>query len=414
MRAFVLSTGDELVRGRTADRNAGTLARTLTELGYVVAGMAVVGDDEDDLVRVVLDAASRADVVVMSGGLGPTPDDCTRGAAARAAGVSLVRVPELVAALERRYERAGRRLHPSNLLQAEIPEGAESIPNSVGTAPGFALDVGDARLFALPGPPHELARMIEDELVPRLMIRRGERDHVVRTRTLQTFGLPEALVGERLAEWMARGRRVAVGTSAKLGTIRISLTASGALAEVEELLDEAEGAVQSALGRAVFGRGEQTLAEVVVGTLAERGETVSTAESCTGGLVASLLTSVPGSSAVFPGGAVTYAPAEKTRALGVSRELLREHTPVSEAVAVDMARGARARFGTDYAVSVTGVAGPGADSDGNPEGLVFVALAHANGVEVRRRQVPGARRFIRTLAAKSALDLLRRRLITLD
>lgn len=410
MRVYVLSTGDELVRGRTTDLNAGTLARAASELGLVVVGASVVGDDEDDLVEALGLAASRADVVLCSGGLGPTEDDCTRRAVARACGVPLERRPDLVGALRDRYAARGREMPASNLLQADVPQGAEVLPNPVGTAPGFLARLDATRVFALPGPPHELAEMLAREVRPRLTELVGVGTEVVRTRTIDSFGLPEATVGERLGDLMLRGLDVQVGTTARLGTIRVVLHALGAAEQVESRLTEVEEEVVARLGDAVFARDGRSLAAVVVEGLRRAGLTVATAESCTGGLVAGALTEVPGASDVFSGGVVAYSAAEKRRALGVSDELIREHTVVSEPVARAMAEGVRLRVGADLGVSVTGVAGPGPDADGNPEGLVFVALSSPEGTTVRRLLVPGARRFVRALAAKCALDLVRRRL----
>ncbi len=410
MRAAILSTGDELVRGRTQDRNAAEIARALSAEGLTVVSIAVVGDDPDALAEAILRAASVADVVVMSGGLGPTEDDCTRVAAARAAGTRVVRSPELVRWLEERWARRGQDMPVSNLLQADLPEGAEIVPNAYGTAPGFEVRVGEARLLALPGPPREMRGVLADEVLPRIRALRGETTRVVRTRSLETFGEREARVGELLGELMARDARPRIGTTAARGVIRVILHAEGDAAAVDALLDAAVAEVQGRLGRHVFGVDGQTLPEVVAAALVRSGTTISTAESCTGGLVAAALTSQPGVSAIFPGSVVAYANEEKTRLAGVPAALIEEHGAVSEEVARALADGVRERFATDLGIGITGIAGPDGGTEEKPVGLAHLALAAEGHTTHRRLLLPGDRALVRELATKCALDLVRRHL----
>ncbi len=412
MRAYILSTGDELVRGRTQDRNAAEIARTLSAEGVSVVGVTLVGDHEHALEAAVRRAAEAADLVVMSGGLGPTQDDCTRRAAASAAGVQLRRDAGVEQWLRERWAARGAEMPESNLLQADLPEGADVLPNAHGTAPGFLVRVGNAHLFALPGPPNEMRGVLYDEVIPRVRELLGENRRVVRTRALETFGERESHVGEMLADLMGRDARPRIGTTAGRGTIRVIVHAEGQAADVDELLDDAEAEIRRRLGRLVFGADGATLAEVVAARLLADGTTLSTAESCTGGLLAGALTAIPGVSRVFPGGVVTYANEEKTRLMGVPAALLGPGGPgaVSEEVARAMAEGARARFRTDLAVAVTGIAGPGGGGAEKPVGLVHLALASEDRTTHRRVVLPGDRALVREVTVKCALDLVRRRL----
>jgi len=410
VRAYVLSTGDELVRGRTSDTNTAEIARELAALGVSVVGASIVGDDEPSLVAAMLSAADAAEIVVVSGGLGPTVDDCTRAAAARAAGVALERRAEIVAALAERHARRGLRMPESNLLQADAPAGAEILPNRHGTAPGFRVRVRGAELFALPGPPHEMRGVWAEEARPRIRALVGGAERVVLARTLETFGEREAAVGEAIADLMDRRREPRVGTTAVRGTIRVVIHAEGGPAEAAEMLDRAEAEIRRRLGPIVFGQDGETLAGAVGRLLLAKRATIATAESCTGGLVAAALTETPGISAVFPGGVVTYSNEEKTKLLGVPTEVLARVGAVSEEVARAMATGVRARFATDLGVGVTGIAGPDGGSDEKPVGLVHLALDARGVVTHRRVTLPGDRALVRELAAKSALDLVRRAL----
>jgi nicotinamide-nucleotide amidase len=410
MRAFILSTGDELVRGRTPDTNTAEIARALAGEGVSVVGAMLVSDDEDDLTMAIGAAAERAEIVVLSGGLGPTADDCTRGAAARAAGVALERRPEIEEWLRARFARRGMRMPESNLLQADAPAGAEVLPNAHGTAPGFVVAVKGARLFALPGPPNEMRAVLADEVLPRIRALAGGGGRVVRTRTLETFGEREAAVGEAIADLMQRGREPRVGTTAVRGVIKVVIHAEGGADEVRASLDATEAEIRRRLGPVVYGADGETLAGVVARALIAHGTTIATAESCTGGLVAAALTDTPGVSAVFPGGVVTYSNAEKTRLLGVPEELIARVGAVSEEVARAMASGVRSRFGTDLGVALTGIAGPDGGTPEKPVGLVHVALDARGTVQHRRLLLPGDRALVREIAAKAALDLVRRAL----
>jgi nicotinamide-nucleotide amidase len=410
MNAYILSTGDELVRGRTLDTNTSEIARTLAAEGVSVVGASIVGDDEPSLAAAMIAAADAAEIVVISGGLGPTVDDCTRAAAARAAGVALERRAEIEDALRARYASRKTPMPESNLLQADAPAGAKILTNRHGTAPGFRVRVRGAELFALPGPPHEMRAVLVEEALPRIRALVGGGGRVVVTRTLETFGEREAAVGETIADLMERGREPRVGTTAMRGTIRVVIHAEGGAAETAELLDRAEAEIRRRLGPIVYGVDGETLAGAAGRLLLANRASIATAESCTGGLVAGALTETPGISAVFPGGVVTYADEEKTKLLGVPADLIARVGAVSEEVARAMASGVRARFATDLGVALTGVAGPDGGTAEKPVGLVHVALDARGVVTHTRLMSPGDRALVREIAVKTALDLVRRAL----
>jgi competence/damage-inducible protein CinA-like protein len=410
VKAFVVSTGDELVRGRTEDTNTAEIARALLDEGVEVLGAEVVGDDAAALEAVFRRALAAAETVVVSGGLGPTEDDCTRAAAAAAGGVALERVPELEAALRARFTGRGMRMPESNLLQADRPVGAETLPNRLGTAPGFAMRVGGATLYALPGPPMEMRAVLAEEVLPRLRALLPSPRRVVRTRTIETFGEREAAVGEALRDLMARGRRPSVGTTATRGVIRVVVHAEGPEADVEAVLASDEAEIRRRLGAIVYGADGVTLAEVVGRSLLASRTTIAVAESCTGGLVGASLTEVPGISAVFAGGVIAYANEVKVRELGVDAALLARVGAVSEEVARAMASGVRSRFATDLGLAITGIAGPDGGTPEKPVGTVHLALDLRGTVVHRRAVLPGDRSLVREIAAKAALDLVRRTL----
>jgi nicotinamide-nucleotide amidase len=403
-RVEILGTGDELVRGRGRDTNTPWIAAAATAAGCVVTGTRVVGDDPPALVAAMRAAAAGgADAVVVTGGLGPTADDCTRPAAA-----ALLRVPLLPHApslrrLKGLWRRRGRPMPPSNESQALLPRGASVIPNPVGSAPGLRFDHRGTTFHCLPGVPREMEAMFLQSVLPRL--RRLARGMASASRSLGVFGPSESEFGERIGDLMRRDVGVRVGTSVGDGIIQVHVHGTGKYA-VEVPAVHAE--ILRRAGADAFSAEGLTLARTLVPRLLARGLTVSVAESCTAGLVAARLAEVPGVSAVFPGGVIAYANAQKTRLLGVPASLLAKHGAVSAPVAKAMAMGARKRFGTDFAVSITGVAGPDGGSAEKPVGLVWFAVAGPRGVEVVERRFTGNREFVRSIAANAALDLLRR------
>jgi nicotinamide-nucleotide amidase len=408
VRAVVLSIGSELVTGLTLDTHAREMARALGAIGIPVVRFEVLDDCLEELAAAFARAATDADVVVASGGLGPTLDDLTRDALARAMGVPLETHPEAAAHLEAWARSRGRPLSESHRRQAAVPRGSTPIPNPIGTAPGLDACLGRARVFCVPGVPGEMRRMLADHVIPALKAQAPERVSLV--RTVRTLGVPESILGDRLGDLMARGRRPTVATAVHVGIIDVHIHASGPREEAERLLEADAAEVRRRLGRAVFGEGDDRLEDIVARLLAQRRATVAVAESCTGGLVAAKLVNVPGISESLLEGLVTYSDESKVRRLGVPERLLAEHGAVSEPVARAMAEGARAQAGADLAVAVTGIAGPSGGTPQKPVGTVWFAVSDVRGTEAAREVFLGDRIHIRERAANAALNMLRLRL----
>ena len=411
MRAVILSIGRELVSGLTLDRHAQAISKALMALGVQVLRHLTLDDDVEAITEAFRAAGADADLVVATGGLGPTLDDGTRDALARAMGVPL---EESAPAREHLYGWAkarGKVLSRSNLVQTLLPRGAATLPNPVGTALGIEARVGGARVFVMPGVPTEMHKMLADEVLPRLASAQGAR--VTRVRTVRTFGLPESQLGERLADLMAPRRHPQVGTAVHGGMIDVHIYATGAPQEVERLLEIDARAVRERLGPWVFAEGDEHMEDAVAGLLAGRRATVAVAESCTGGLIAAKLVNVPGISRWLLEGVVAYSNASKVRTLGVPEDLIGRHGAVSEEVARAMAEGIRRRSGADFALGVTGVAGPEGGTAEKPVGTVWTALADAAATPAAREVFTGDRALVRERAANYALNMLRLRLIEL-
>jgi len=405
MTAAIVSIGSELVRGEVVDTNARWLAARLADLGLDVVELVCVDDDEAQIAATLQRLAATVSLALVTGGLGPTPDDRTVAAAARAAGTTVVRDPERYTQLVRRLNAAGRETTAALARQTEVPQGAVVLGNPVGAVPAFALTLGAAECFFLPGPPSEMEQVFDAVVMRRLLPRARPQHHRL---VLRTYGLSEPFLAERLADLEALVPGLTVGYRAMLPEIDIALRMrdddpSVARAAVER----AASAVRARLGDAVFGEGEDSYAAAVGGALRRRGFTLAVAESCTGGLIGSMLTAVPGSSDYLLLDAVTYSNAAKERILGVSTEVLRGYGAVSAECVRAMAEGARRLTGADLAVSVSGVAGPGGGTAEKPVGLVFFALASAAGSEVIERHFHGDRAAVQRQAAYVALSLVR-------
>jgi nicotinamide-nucleotide amidase len=415
VRAEIVTIGDELCRGEIVDTNSSWLAARLWDLEITVAWMTSCQDVAADIRRAVADAAGRADVVIASGGLGPTEDDLTVDVVAAAAGVE----PEVDApSLERmqaRFQLAAYRLTPNNLRQVRAPRGARVFANPAGLAPGFEVAVAGTPVICLPGVPRELMALYDAAVEARLVALRDGRGAAaerIAKRTFRVFGMGESHIATALEGVLEGGARASIHYQVKFPETLVKLVVRDADAAVARArLDALAAAVRARLGDKLYGEGDDTLASVLGARLRAAGATLAVAESCTGGLVGALVTDVPGSSAYFRGGAVAYANAEKTRQLGVRPETLAAHGAVSRECVVEMARGARERFGVDYAVAVSGVAGPDGGTPERPVGLVWLAAVGPAGEDARELRWPGARDQIRQLAAHSALALVLRLLI---
>jgi nicotinamide-nucleotide amidase len=407
MKAIILAIGDELLSGQSVDTNSADLSERLGELGIAVAEHRTVGDDRLAIAAALTAAAAGAELVLVTGGLGPTADDLTRQALADAMGAELHLDHDRLAEIEAFFLQRERPFPPTNRIQAMVPAGATSIPNPLGTAPGIVARLGTASVYVLPGVPHEMQRMFDEAVAPRLA-GRGAIVH----RQVHCFGEGESTIAAAIVALMQRGRNPVVGTTAGAGMVTVRVAASAAnRPEAEESAEQTVQEIRRRLGRLVVGTDEQTMPAAVGHLLREAGATLATAESCTGGLIGELMTSVPGSSDYYLGGLVAYADQAKSELLAVPAELIRQHGAVSEPAASAMVQEARRRLGADWAVSVTGIAGPGGGSEDKPVGLVYVGLAGAAGVAVHRHVLPGVRQIVRLRAALTALIHLRLALI---
>ncbi|MEM6701779.1 MAG: competence/damage-inducible protein A [Acidobacteriota bacterium] len=410
MNAGILAVGSELLGTDRVDTNSLRLTEALLAAGCELARKSVVADDHALLVTELRRLIADCDLVLVTGGLGPTRDDLTREALAEATGRPLSRRPELEEMLRDRFARFGRELTPANSKQADLPEGAEALANARGTAPGVRLTVDGTTIFLFPGVPHELQGLLESELEPWLA-RRGDVATLMSQIELRVAALPESVVEERLDSVYERFGQSAVAVLASPGEVRVRVRAFGPGAQAE--LDEAEQLVRTAVGGAVYGVGTESRLEATVGELLRStSRTVVVAESCTGGLVGQRLTAIPGSSAYFLGGILAYSNDVKERELGVSAEALRQHGAVSRPVAVAMAEGVRERFDADHGLGITGVAGPGGGSDAKPVGTVHLAVSSRGGETVHNRSLfPGGRDTVRNVSSQVILEMLRRLLL---
>ena len=407
MKAEVVSIGSELTSGRSLDTNSHWLSQRLGEAGIPVCFHSTVADDLKDMLSVFQIAVDRADLIVVTGGLGPTADDLTREALARLAGVELVFHPSALEHIRAMFERRGRKMIESNRQQAYFPAGGTPIPNPRGTAPGIWLEVDNRPIVCLPGVPAEMRGMLEEWALPRIRRRFGS-DRVIVHRTLRCYGGGESAIEERLGDLTQRGRQPEVGITASEATISLRITAAADSSEEARLaIEPVAQQIYHLLGELVFGEDDDELQTVVARLLAERDCTLSTAESCTGGLVGHLLTEVPGMSRHFLGGVVAYSNEAKSHFLGVPPELIQTHGAVSPQVAAAMATGCRDRFGSDLALGITGIAGPDGGTPEKPVGLVYVALAHAGGVEPGEYNWSAGRSSVKLRSARTALNLVR-------
>ena len=410
MRVELLTVGSELTSGVTLNTNAAYLARRLAEAGWPCARQVAVPDERGLLVESLRQALGRCELLVTSGGLGPTFDDITMSAIAEAVQRPLVFVPAAAAAIRRFYTRRHRRLKRLALRQASLPRGAVPLANPLGTAPGMWLPLDGVVLVALPGVPRELHAILERHVLPRL--RRLAAGRILEGRTLRTVGVVELSI-EAMLRRLRIPPSISVGLYPHLRAVDIRLTATArSRGEARRALAAVEASLRRALGAAVYGTDEETLEGVVGRLLASRRLTLSLAESCTGGLLAARLTDVPGSSRYVLGSIVDYHNDLKRRCLGVPAATLARHGAVSAQAARRMAEGARRLSGADVGMAVTGIAGPSGGTPRKPVGLVYVGLADGRRTLSRRCQFIGDRAAIRTQAVQLALDWLRRSLLT--
>jgi nicotinamide-nucleotide amidase len=453
MNAIILSIGDELVLGQTVDTNSAWLSQQLAGVGCTVSSHITVGDDQRAIEDAMREAAERADFLIVTGGIGPTADDLTRQALAEVMGVPLEMNAAWLAKLHAFFQQRGRPMPQTNEIQAMIPRGAQILENELGTAAGISAELGgqgsagaheaagaadrqqpavrsvsadhgdrlaagkrhgmsDCRVFVMPGVPKEMKGMFTGDVLP--VIRQRGGGAVILSRTLHTFGVGESAIAEILGELMDRHRNPSVGTTVANGMVSLRINARfGSPDQAARELEEACRACRQKLGQLIFGQDEITLQEAVAGLLVEAGAKVTTAESCTGGLLAKMLTDVAGSSAYFKIGFITYSNQAKYERLGVSSEMINIYGAVSETVVQAMAKNAQRLAKSRYALAISGVAGPSGGSPAKPVGTVCIALAFSPDEPplVRTFNFPGDREWIRDRSAKMALTMLRYHLL---
>lgn len=412
-RAEILTVGTELLLGQTIDTNSAYIGEQLAAAGIEVHWKSAVGDHEGHIREALRAALARSEIVITTGGLGPTEDDLTCLAVAAELGRPLILDKTVLESIRHRFADRAIVMSRNNERQAMIPEGATVLPNRNGTAPGFAIRLRDGRIVAaVPGVPSEMRLMLNEQVIPRLRESFGVTS-TIRSRILKACGIAESTLDETISDLIRLSRNPTIGVMAYPDEIHIRLTVkSESEAEGDRLLDELETAIRARLGDYLFGRDEERLEEVVGRLLLETRATVAVAESCTGGLVCHRLTNLPGSSAYFIRGDVVYANEAKERLLDVPHKLIAEHGAVSRPVALAMAIGMRQTAGTDLALGITGIAGPGGGSATKPVGLTYIALASEGGVICREHRFLADRDTNKVLASQSALDILRRHLLS--
>jgi nicotinamide-nucleotide amidase len=414
VNAEIIAVGSEMLTPYRMDTNSLYLTEQLNLLGVDVIFKSIVGDDLRRLVAAAQHALFRSDILIFSGGLGPTEDDLTREAVAEALGLTLQRDPEILARLEQRFAERGWKMSPNNVKQADVLAGATALPNPNGTAPGQWLagefDGREHIIVLLPGPPHELKALFEAEVRERL--RAKVPPAFLAVRTLKIAMLGESAVDARVAPIYKRYTDVETTILAGAGEIELHFKTTAATQDAaQRRVDEVAGVVEDELDEAVYSRNGESLEQIVGYWLQMRNATVAVAESCTGGMLAERLTSISGASRYFLGGAVVYSNTLKTELAGVPAEMIDRHGAVSREVAAALAEGIRYRCESTLGVGITGIAGPNGGTPDKPVGLVFHAVASSTGTEIVQRNFPGDRKRIRRFASTMALDMLRKKLM---
>ncbi|WP_422925990.1 competence/damage-inducible protein A [Singulisphaera sp. PoT] len=413
MKAEIISIGSEITSGQSLDTNSQWLSRGLSAIGVPVHFHTTLGDDLEENIEAFRIASRRADLVLSTGGLGPTQDDLTREALAIVGGVPLVEDAASLAAIAEMFARRNRVMAERNRVQALFPQGAEVLPNRVGTAPGIWMKVGNSTFGCMPGVPSEMRIMFEEQVAPRLR-GIGGQGRVIVHRKINLFGRGESELEADAMDLTARGRHPEVGITAHDATISFRVTAEGTSeAEALRAIEPTIALIRERFAELIVGEGTEDVAEALVAQLVRTNSTLAVAESCTGGLIAHLITALPGVSPYFPGGVVSYANEVKESILGVPRELLEAYGAVSEEVAIAMAKGVRERLGARIGLSVTGIAGPTGGTPTKPVGLVYLGLATADRVQTRRLDIgpDQPRDTIQRRAAKQAINWVRLNLL---
>ncbi len=408
IKASIVSIGNEILSGQTVDTNAAYLSDRLLTICMPVASSYTVADDIDLIVRSLKLAGDEADVVLATGGLGPTDDDLTRQAFAKLLGVQLQLQDDLLQKIQDFFASRNSKMPDKCKIQAHMPAGAKVLANNLGTAPGIITWKDETVFVAMPGVPSEMKQMFEESVLPEL--KKLTAGQAVVIQKLKCFGTGESNIAELLGNLLERGRNPLINCTAENGTITLHIIATAKDKDkAQQMVENSEKLLRNKLGKLVYGTGEQTLAEVVGKKLIQQKKTIAIVESCTGGNLSKLLTDVPGASQYFSHGWVTYSNSAKTDEVGVPSDLIVEHGAVSSQVAEAMARGALKRARTDFAVSITGIAGPTGGSEQKPVGLVYISVCSDNKCDTERFIFSHGRNSMRCRAAKTALNMLRLR-----
>lgn len=411
MKGEIIAVGTELLLGNIVNTNAQYLSQKLADLGIDVFYHVSVGDNLQRLSDTIKTSLMRSDLVITSGGLGPTVDDLTKEGIADALGLKLLPDEASIRKIEGFFKAMGRPMTENNVKQGYIPEGAAILQNDNGTAPGVLIEKDDKIVIMLPGPPKELYPMFENKVLPYL---KGRINCTIRSRMLRVIGVGESAAEDMLKDIFKSQTNPTIAPYAKDGEVHLRITAkTDSTEEADKLIDQMEERVRAVLGDNIYGHDDESLEEVVLKLLTERNLTISFAESCTGGLISSRLTDVPGASASLMYGVVSYSNEAKIEILGVREDTIRNYGAVSSQTAEEMAAGVRKINGTDIGLSITGIAGPDGGSAEKPVGLCYIGIAIGDTVKSHRFMFPGNRQKIKWNSSSRALDLLRRELLDL-
>ncbi|MHB9094763.1 MAG: competence/damage-inducible protein A [Eubacteriales bacterium] len=412
MRAELISTGTELLLGQILNTNAQFLGQRLAQLGLDVYFQTTVGDNGARLAEVFNAALKRADLIIVTGGLGPTEDDLTKETIAETLELEMFLDEESLTHVQEFFKLRGRKMPETNKKQAQFPEGAAIIPNKMGTAPGVIIEAAGRIIIILPGPPVEMQPMFNETVVPFLKKKIGRNNSVIHSKVLKILGMGESTVEERIKDLVDEQTNPTIAFLAPRGEVFVRITAKAKTeAAADKMINKIEKEIRKRLGDYIYGADDDSLEKVVAGLLKKHGLTISTAESCTGGMIAQRLTNIPGVSDNFMYGVVSYSNEAKTGLLGVPPEIIEKHGAVSEETAIEMVKGVRQSCGTDLAVSVTGIAGPSGGTPEKPVGLVYIGFSDRDTTIVQRFLFTGDREVIRWQTANAALNMLRRYLI---
>ncbi|MGE4357789.1 MAG: competence/damage-inducible protein A [Candidatus Omnitrophota bacterium] len=407
MKAEIISIGTELLLGQIINTNASYLSAKLASLGIDVYFQSTVGDNPERLSYLIKQAKKRSNIIITTGGLGPTLDDITLETIARVFKCKLILRNEILSQIEKHFEKQGLKMPEINKRQAYLPANSYILPNKVGTAPGFILEKNKKILIALPGPPAELIPMFEKRVIPFLKSKFGLKD-IIFIRTIKLTGLPESAIAERIKDILELKPPLTVGIYAHPHQIELKITAKAKTRkEALQKISEIEKSIKKRLGEYIFGKDRETLEEIVGKLLIKKKKTLAIAESCTGGLIANRITNVPGSSRYFKLGIIAYANEEKTKLLKIPQEILKKHGAVSREVAGMMANNVREIAKADLGIGVTGIAGPGGGSPEKPVGLVYLALSTEDKTEVKECRFTGDRLTIKLKTSQTALEMIR-------